>query len=411
MTTDCLHWIDSRKDFLLDTLLQLSAINSGTGNLAGLQDTQHALQSLFSPLADEVKVEDSVGVQLTNYLGITSERQYGKIISFSKRPKAPFQVLLSGHMDTVFPLEHRFQSPVRLDAQRLRGPGVADMKGGILVMLTALEALESSALSDAIGWRVMLNSDEETGSLGSSAALKNAADQAHAGMIFEPALADGTLAGARKGSGNFTLVVRGKSAHVGREFEKGRNAIVALSSAIKQIAALTDLPQGISVNVGRLSGGTAVNVVPDLAVCQFNVRCPHAEQLAIISQKLDAILEEHNAADGVQLSLSGGFTRPPKPLSRSMQLLMDWTQECGASLATTIEFRDTGGCCDGNNLAAAGLPNIDTLGVCGANIHTDQEYMLIDSLSERSKLSFKLLEKLAREGERLIELRSEEKAS
>lgn len=411
MTASCLSWIDSRKDFLLEKLMQLSAINSGTGNLAGLHDTQNALGSLFSPLADEVKIEDSISVERTDYLGVSSEQHYGKIISFSKRERAPFQVLLSGHMDTVFPLEHDFQSPEKIDDGRLKGPGVADMKGGILVMLTALEAFESSPLSNDIGWKVVLSSDEEAGSLGSSAILKRAAENAHAGMIYEPALADGTLAGARKGSGNFTLVVRGRTAHAGREFEKGRNAIVALSAVISQISALTNLKQGVTVNIGRISGGTAVNVVPDLAVCQFNVRCPQPAQLEDFDRNLKAIVGEQNARDGIQLTLSGGFTRPPKTLSKSTQLLMDWTRQCGASLATSIQFRDTGGCCDGNNLAAAGLPNIDTLGVCGANIHTDQEYMLIDSLTERAKLSFKLLERMASEGDRLIELSSGETTS
>lgn len=404
MSASYLNWIDSRKEFLLDTLMQLSAINSGTGNLTGLHDTQNALHSLFSPLADEVELDDSASVERTDHLGISSTQHYGKIISFSKRKKAPFQVLLSGHMDTVFPQEHSFQSPEKIDDHLLKGPGVADMKGGILVMLTALEAFESSPDSEAIGWKVVLSSDEETGSLGSSAVLKSAANQAHVGMIYEPALADGTLAGARKGSGNFTLVARGKSAHAGREFSKGRNAIVALSEFINQIATLSNPEHDITVNVARISGGTAVNVVPDLAVCQFNVRCPQAEQLLDIEQKLDAIVVTQNARDDVQFTLSGGFTRPPKTISQSTQLLMDWTRECGASLNTDIRFRDTGGCCDGNNLAAAGLPNVDTLGVCGANIHTDQEYMLIDSLTERAKLSFKLLGKLASDGDQLIEL-------
>jgi len=411
MSADRLSWIDSRKDSLLDTLMQLSAMNSGTGNLPGLHDTQNALHSLFSPLADEIEIDDSVSVERTDHLGITAKQHYGKIISFSKRSTAPFQVLLCGHMDTVFPKEHSFQSPEKIDDLVLKGPGVADMKGGILVMLTALEAFESSPDSDAIGWKVVLSSDEETGSLGSSAVLENAATAAHVGMIYEPALADGTLAGARKGSGNFTLVAHGRSAHAGREFSKGRNAIVALSEFINQIAALSNLEHDITVNVARITGGTAVNVVPDLAVCQFNVRCPQPQQLLDIEHKLKAIVGAQNTRDDVRFTLSGGFTRPPKTISPGTQLLMDWTRECGDSLNTAIRFRDTGGCCDGNNLAAAGLPNVDTLGVCGANIHTDQEYMLIDSLTERAKLSYKLLKKIASHGDQLIELNSERSAS
>lgn len=411
MSAERLEWIDSRKESLLDTLMQLSAINSGTGNLSGLHDTQNALHSLFSPLADEIELDDSVTVERTDHLGITADQHYGKIISFRKRRAAPFQVLLCGHMDTVFPKNHSFQSPEKIDDRILKGPGVADMKGGILVMLTALEAFESNRGNDAIGWKVVLSSDEETGSLGSSDVLENAATKAHVGMIYEPALADGTLAGARKGSGNFTLVARGKSAHAGREFSKGRNAIVALSKFINQIVTLSNLEQDITVNVARITGGTAVNVVPDLAVCQFNVRCPEPQQLLDIQHKLGAIVAAQNARDDVRFTLSGGFTRPPKTISPGTQLLMEWTRECGDSLNTAVRFRDTGGCCDGNNLAAAGLPNIDTLGVCGANIHTDQEYMLIDSLTQRAKLSYKLLKKMASHGDQLVELSNAEKAS
>jgi glutamate carboxypeptidase len=411
MSAERLKWIDSRREFLLDTLMQLSAINSGTGNLPGLHDTQNALHSLFSPLADEIKIDDSVSVERTDHLGITAEQHYGKIISFSKRRTAPLQVLLCGHMDTVFPEKHSFQSPEKIDDRILKGPGVADMKGGILVMLTALEAFESSPGCDAIGWKVILSSDEETGSLGSSGVLETAAKQAHVGMIYEPALADGTLAGARKGSGNFTLVAHGKSAHAGREFSKGRNAIVALSEFINQVSALSNLEQDITINVARITGGTALNVVPDLAVCQFNVRCPRPEQLLGIGHKLGVIVEALNTRDDFRFCLSGGFTRPPKTISPGTQLLMDWTRECGGSLNTEIRFRDTGGCCDGNNLAAAGLPNVDTLGVCGANIHTDQEYMLINSLTERSKLSYKLLSKIASHGDQITGLRSLGKAS
>ena len=154
-----------------------------------------------------------------------------------------------------------------------------------------------------------------------------------------------------------------------------------------------------------------MNVVPYLAVCQFNVRCPEPEQLLDIQHKLGAIVGAQNARDDVRFTLSGGFTRPPKTISPGTQLLMDWTRECGDSLNTAVRFRDTGGCCDGNNLAAAGLPNVDTLGVCGANIHTDQEYMLIDSLTERAKLSYKLLKKMASHGDQLIELSSAGKSS
>lgn len=395
------HWIESQSDIMLEQTMQLSAINSGTHNLAGLTRVAEEFSSLFAPLADTVEVLDSHDIERVDHQGSATTERYGKILSFSKRKSAPFQVLLCGHMDTVFPRDHTFQVPQQIDQHTVTGPGVADMKGGLLVMLTALEAFERSQTSDQLGWQVILNSDEETGSLGSSHVLKAAAQQAHAGLIYEPALADGTLAGARKGSGNFTLVAHGQSAHAGREFSSGRNAIMALTDAMLQLASLTNIQRGITVNIARISGGQAFNVVPDQAVCQFNIRCQLPEDQQVIAATLQQIVKDCECSEGIRMELSGGFTRPPKAISAANQLLMDWTIDCAHTMDIDLRFKDTGGCCDGNNLAAAGLANIDTLGVLGGNIHTEKEFMLIDSLTQRAQLSFLLLNRLASAGEQL----------
>ncbi|MDA1371500.1 MAG: hydrolase [Proteobacteria bacterium] len=398
------RWIESRQDDLVDRLCQLSAINSGTANLPGLGVVAEEFQALYSPLAENVELLDSAVAERVDLNGELVQERFGKMLTCNKRPDAPIQVLLVGHMDTVFPVEHAFQQPRMLDANMLTGPGVADMKGGLLVMHTALTAFEQCQDDDRLGWRVLLNADEETGSHGSASELQLAATQAHAGLIFEPALPDGSFSRARKGSGNFTLVAKGRAAHAGREFETGVNAILAMTEAAQRLGALTDLARGITVNIARVSGGTAFNVVPDQAVCQFNVRCISREQQQQLAEQLAALVAELNQAPGIQMLLSGGFSRPPKRISPANQLLMDWTSSCGASLGLTVRFNDTGGCCDGNNLAAAGLPNIDTLGVVGGEIHTDQEFMRSDSLTERARLSLLLLDRLSREGESLIEL-------
>ena len=172
-----------------------------------------------------------------------------------------------------------------------------------------------------------------------------------------------------------------------------------------QLANLSDLSRGLTVNVARINGGTAPNVVPDTAVCQFNIRCVKSTDQIEIKQRIDEMLAKWNASGDVKFELHGMFTRPPKEVSPAHQLLMDWLQGCGNALDINIAYQDTGGCCDGNNLADAGLPNIDTLGVLGGHIHTAQEFMLMDSLAQRAKLSFGLLEKLATEGEQLLALR------
>jgi len=395
-------WIASQQQSMVDQLMHLSSINSGTGNLEGLATICDEYYQAFAPLSDSIEVLESKSVQRVNHLGQANFENYGKIISCVKREDAPIQILLVGHMDTVFPKDYHFQSPKIVDESIIHGPGVADMKGGILVMLNALRAFEQVQTDNQLGWRVILNSDEETGSHGSADLLSSAAKNAHAGLIYEPALADGTLVGARKGSGNFTLTVHGIAAHAGREISKGRNAILLMSEAAQTIASLSDAKRGITVNVARVTGGTVFNVVPDQAVCQFNIRCETTGDQQSLAAKLDKIVQELSAREGYSAVLSGSFSRPPKVITSANKLLMEWVVECGSAIDVEVKFKDTGGCCDGNNLAAAGLPNVDTLGVLGAHIHTDKEYMLTQSLSERAKLSFLLLDKLSRQGEQII---------
>jgi len=394
-------WIDSRQEDLLNNLMRLSEINSGTSNLEGIRTVADYFRSYFSGTADSISEIQSQSREHTDISGNKIKEEFGNLLSFKKRTEAPIQVLLAGHMDTVFPLSHSFQTPKKLDENTLLGPGVADMKGGILVMLTALQAYEASNHSNQLGWRVILNADEETGSHGSAETLEAAATTADVGLIYEPALADGTLSRARKGSGNFTVVATGRAAHAGREYDQGRNAIMGLYSAAQKLEQLTDLENGITVNIARISGGTAFNVVPAAAVLQFNVRCQSVNQQQELDAKIKAVIHETAQQSQVALEISGGFSRPPKSISPANQLLMDWVVESGKQLKINVQFKDTGGCCDGNNLAAVGLPNVDTLGVLGGQIHTADEFMLIDSMAERAKLSLNILQKISEEGDRL----------
>ena len=402
-------WIDSRQEDLLSNLMRLSEINSGTSNLEGIKKVADYFGAYFSGTADSSSEIQSQSREHTDISGNKIKEEFGNLLSFKKRTEAPIQVLLAGHMDTVFPLSHSFQTPKKLDENTLLGPGVADMKGGILVMLTALQAYEASNHSNQLGWRVILNADEETGSHGSAETLVQAAAKADLGLIYEPALADGTLSRARKGSGNFTVVATGQAAHAGREYDQGRNAIMGLYSAAQKLEQLTDLENGITVNIARISGGTAFNIVPAAAVLQFNVRCQSVEQQQQLDAKMKEVIHETAQQSEVALEISGGFSRPPKSISPANQLLMDWVVESGKQLDIDVRFKDTGGCCDGNNLAAVGLPNVDTLGVLGGQIHTADEFMLIDSMAERAKLSLNILQKISEEGDRLQALSKRDK--
>lgn len=380
---------------MLDLTLGWSSINSGSYHTHGLARMADAMQARFAELDAIAERLALAPMESVDASGEVEQVPLGNALRFTKRPDAPLRVLLTGHMDTVFPQDHPFQTHQMLDDNTVNGPGVADMKGGLVVALTALEALERSPWAEQIGWQVLINPDEEIGSIGSAELLAEGAANNHFGLTYEPSMPDGTLAGARKGSGNFAAVIRGKSAHAGREPHLGRNAVMALAKFITAIFALNGGMEGVTVNPGKIEGGGPVNVVPDLAICRFNVRVKTPEEQAWVERELARIQKEISALEGFSIALHGHFTRPPKILSKANLHLFDLLKDCGSELGIAIHTKDTGGCCDGNNLAAHGLPNIDTLGVRGGAIHSADEYMKIDSLTERARLSTLLLLRLA----------------
>ena len=218
---------------------------------------------------------------------------------------------------------------------------------------------------------------------------------AHLGLTYEPALADGSLAGARKGSGNFTFIVKGKAAHAGREHHFGRNAIIAMSKIALDIDALNGQRDGVTFNVAKIDGGGAVNIVPDLAIGRFNVRVKVEGDMPWVLEQMDIIRAKIHSQEGLTAELKGKFTRPPKPMAPANEQVFEWVRAAGAALGQQIKWSPSGGVCEGNNLWASGCPNVDTLGVRGGHIHSDQEYLCLDSLSERAQLSALILMKIA----------------
>lgn len=391
----CLAWVASQQQTMLDGTVALAQQNSGSFHVEGVNRVADRMAAELKDLADQVEVLELAPFEAVNDDGKPVQRPLGRALRASKRPDAPVQVVLSGHLDTVFAADHPFQQLRWLDDNTLNGPGVADLKGGLMVMLTALRALERSALAPKIGWQVILNPDEEIGSQSSAHLFAEAANSAQFGLIYEPCMPNGDLAGARKGSGNFSVVARGRAAHAGREHHLGRNAIRALCDVISAIDALNGQRDGVTFNPGFIHGGGAVNVVPDTAMGRFNVRMEQPEDCDWCSDQIEAALAPIRQRDGIELELHGGFTRPPKPMSTDQQRLFELARDCGQNLGLALQWYATGGCCDGNNLAAAGVPNIDTLGAQGGNIHSDAEYLLVDSLVPRAQLSTLLLLRLA----------------
>jgi len=371
---------------MLDQVLQWSAVNSGSRNLAGLDRMAALLADAFSGLPGGIELVDSAPVESVDSSGKPFAVEHGRNLHLTVRPDAPLQLLFTGHMDTVFAVDHAFQQCRWLDDGTLNGPGVADMKGGIAIMLAALKALEASEAAATVGYEVVINSDEEVGSLGSARLIASAARGKRAALTYEPAaLPDGTLAGARPGSGNYSLVVRGRSAHAGRNPEDGRNALLAAAELALKLDSLKR--DGLTVNPSRIEGGSPSNVVPDLAVLRVNLR-PRTPEIEAEAERAVAEAVASVAADrDVTIAIHGGFGRPPKPMTKDMERLFELVRQAGADLGQPIGWQASGGVCDGNNIAACGVPVVDTMGVRGGKIHSMEEYLISESLGERASLS------------------------
>jgi glutamate carboxypeptidase len=370
-------------------------INSGTHNLPGLARLASRLVTDFAVLGGDLKLLDVPPEESIDSRGYVIATPLGQAISIRKRPEAANRVFLGIHYDTVYGPDHAFQQVEAIDDDTLRGPGVVDAKGGLAIMLIALEALERSELAGRIGWEVLINPDEEIGSPGSAGLLAQAAARNRLGLVFEPAFPDGSLVSERKGSGNFSVVIRGKSAHAGRAFQEGRNAVVAAADFALAAHRLNGTIPEMTLNTGRIDGGGPVNVVPELAIVRLNARIAHTQDQPPIGSELRRIAAEVADRHEVSVQLHGGFLSPPKLLNDRTRELCRHIETCGSELGIPITWTRSGGVSDGNKLAAAGLPVIDTFGPRGGNLHSSEEYVSLSSLTERAKLGSLLLLKLA----------------
>jgi glutamate carboxypeptidase len=365
--------------------------NTGSRNDAGLAAFLPLLEDAFGSLPGEIErvgLEPEVTVGADGREGSTPLQD---AMLLTVRPGAPVQLVLTGHYDTVFPVDSAFQTVVEREPGVLNGPGVADMKGGLLLMREALGALERHPAAARLGYRVLISPDEEIGSPGSAAVLAALGREADLGLTYEPALADGSMSGARKGSGNFALVVRGRAAHVGRAHAEGRSAIAAAARFVAALEALNGVRDGVTLNTGRIDGGGPTNVVPSLAIARFNIRAPDRAAATWAHAEISRLIQALSGEDGLSFELHGGFTRPPKPRTPGQERVFADAADMGALVGVDLAFKDTGGVCEGNNLAAVGCYNVDTLGPRGGLIHSDQEFAVLDSFAERARLSVALL--------------------
>lgn len=310
--------------------------------------------------------------------------------------------ILCGHLDTVHPPMGAFQVMTSTGDGCATGPGVMDMKGGLVVVLAALEALAD--LGRTIDWTVVLVPDEETGTYHSEETLAEVARGHDVGLVFEPALADGSLVTRRMGSGSFMIESEGRAAHVGRAFHDGRSAVVALARAIVEVSALADPDRGRIVNIGPMHGGGVTNAVPHHARAWGNARYPDPETQAALEREIHETIETLDASfravdpEAASVSVRTSFIRPAKPETPEVIALAERARSISEALGHPMPFAATGGACDGNLLQAAGVPTIDTLGVRGGGMHRPDEYIELASLAERATLLAVLLHRLDRDG-------------
>jgi glutamate carboxypeptidase len=381
---------------MLDQVQVWAAVNSGSRNLAGLKTMAGLLADSFSALPGDLGLVPPDPVEIVDPSGSVRAVGHGAHLLLTVRPDAPVQLLFTGHYDTVFGADHSFQTLKWLDDGRLNGPGVADMKGGLSLMLAALKAVETSPAVASFGYQVLIDSDEEVGSPSSAALIARAARGKAAAFTYEPALPDGTLAGARGGSGNFSIIVAGRSAHAGRNPEEGRNAVLAAADLALRLEAA--IGPGLKVNPAKIDGGGPNNVVPDHAVLRVNFRPASPDDEARARAHLDQAVAQVAAERDVRIRVHGGFGRPPKPLDPAAERLFGLVKNCGADLGLDIGWKATGGVCDGNNIAACGVPVVDTMGARGGAIHSEEEFLIPDSLPERAMLSTLAILRLVERG-------------
>ncbi len=391
--------VAARRDDLLAQLAGYVAIPTGYGHRPGLDEFRRLLAARLESIGAELTLVD--GEPRPAWLELPGATRSTDVppTLVAQRPGAAGlpRILIVGHLDTVHDPDGDFRELTpSSDGRTVVGPGAVDMKGGIVVAINALEILAEAADRTGLdlGWTFVLNSDEETGSFHSDAALTAEAARHDVGIVLEPALPGGDLALERGGAGQFMIEVFGRSAHAGREFAKGVSAVVALAEVIGRLAALSEPGIGTVVNVGPLQGGLVTNTVPDYAACWGNVRFRDDTRAQQLGAAIDAVATGGGDTTA-RVVVHRRWSRPAKPATPEVRWLAATAQTVAGDLGGTLALSSTGGVCDGNILQAAGLPTLDTMGVCGGNLHRTDEFVEVESLVGRCRLLAVLLHRIA----------------
>jgi glutamate carboxypeptidase len=372
-----LCWFEERLDSLVQTITQLVEIESPSHNKAAVDQLSALLAGRFEALGGHAKFHQVP--DFGNHLQI----------DFSGRSGKP--ILLLGHLDTVYPLGTLAKMPCEINKGRLHGPGVLDMKSGVALAMQAIEALRAwneDELSRPV--TVLLVSDEEIGSHSSRRITESLAKKSAAVLVLEPSYGlHGAVKTARKGVGEYHIKVTGKAAHSGLDFEKGQSAILELARQIDRISKFVDLKRGLTLNVGLVKGGTAVNVVPAEASAVLDVRIAKMKDAAGIDKKLRSLKPFNRKC---KIEVTGEINRPPMERTKGVEALYEKAKIIARNLGWELEEAAVGGGSDGNFTAGLGIPTLDGLGGVGEGAHAVHESIVIAGLPRRAALLAGLIE-------------------
>ena len=400
-------WLLDHQDQMTHELEQLCNLNSGSESVEGLGRVADWLVEYFDPLEAAIEKIELSPFQILDDLGAQRSLATGPALrwNFPGTGQAKKKrLLLTIHYDTVYGPENPFQhceryaakSPSGQSEMRMRGPGVIDAKGGIVVLRWAVLAAKKFMDLSNLDLSVVLTPDEEIGSPSAIYLWRRISSDFDFAMLYEPAMADGALVSTRKGTGTFVFVIRGKSAHSGRNFQEGRNAVNHACRVALAMEALNGQRPDVTINIGRMRGGDAVNVVPDLAVLRVNVRVASGEDQNWIEAQVQQIVHLHNVPEsGFRVEVRGGIQASPKTVDDPLRDWMRMIEKAGERIGESIAWKNSGGASDGNKLAALGLRNIDTFGPEGDLLHSDQEWVRLNSLPRKAALSASVIEAIA----------------
>ncbi|WP_319521514.1 M20 family metallopeptidase [uncultured Desulfosarcina sp.] len=385
MPTDIQAFMDGRVEKFISDLETLVNIDSGSDNLAGIEAVARVLDPRLKAIGFTtcLKKLGTQGVPCLEAFNVSEEEKS--------------DILFLGHMDTVFPDNEAAKRPFSMDGRRATGPGVSDMKGGLVLALHTLEALHDAGVLDRLAVRVCFNGDEEVGSKASRRWIENHALNSRRVFVFEPCRPAHRFVLNRKGGGVFTITASGVSAHAGVEPEKGANAAVEIAHQVLAVQRFNDdAEKGISAHVTVLRSGEKTNIIPDKAQAKVDVRVARKDQIARVESFFRS-MPDRTHVPGVSLTVRGAVERPPMEADDRAMALWRLFEKKAESIGLTVDATTTGGCSDGNWSSALGIPTIDGMGPVGGNAHRSDEYVDLSSIVPQIQLIASVCQSIARQ--------------